>query len=144
MDKTVTVSGAIEGNLKAIINKKDMDVGMVLYELTPQGEYFQLSYYLGRASYAKDMTHRKLIKPGKLTEIPVSRSRYFSKQLHAGSRLLLVLNIDKNSFAQINYGTGKDVSMETIHDAGEPLVIKWSNQSYIELGISDWPWKQRE
>ncbi|WP_209444282.1 hypothetical protein [Pedobacter borealis] len=47
-----------------------------------------------------------------------------------------MLNIDKNPFAQINYGTGKDVSKETIKDAGTPLKIKWSTESFIELGLS--------
>jgi len=135
-NQAVSVSGALEGQLKAIINKKDMDVGLVLYEITPSGEYFQLSYYLGRASYAYDMSKRKLLKPGKLETIPFYRSRVFSRQLQKGSRLMLVLNIDKNSFAQINYGTGKDVSKETVKDAGLPLEIKWSSESFIELGLS--------
>lgn len=51
-DRLVSVSGPLEGSLKVIINKKDMDAGVVLYEVTPKGEYFQLSYFLGRASYA--------------------------------------------------------------------------------------------
>ncbi|WP_343524639.1 CocE/NonD family hydrolase [Pedobacter sp.] len=135
-NQAVSVSGALEGQLKAIINKKDMDVGLVLYEITPSGEYFQLSYYLGRASYAYDMSKRKLLKPGKLETIPFYRSRVFSRQLQKGSRLMLVLNIDKNPFAQINYGTGKEVSKETIKDAGTPLQIKWSALSFIELGCS--------
>jgi two-component system LytT family response regulator len=42
----------------------------------------------------------------------------------------------EQAFAQINYGTGKDVSKETIQDAGEPLNIKWSTDSFIEVGIS--------
>ena len=136
-EKAVSVSGALQGELKAVINKKDMDVGLVLYELTPDGSYFQLSYYLGRASYAKDMSSRQLLLPGKLETIPFYRSRLFSKQLQKGSRLLLVLNIDKNPYAQINYGTGKNVSFETVKDAGDPLEIRWSTQSFIELGVSD-------
>jgi putative CocE/NonD family hydrolase len=136
-EKAVSVSGALQGELKAVINKKDMDVGLVLYEVTPDGSYFYLSYYLGRASYAHDMSKRKLLVPGKLETIPFYRSRLFSKQLQKGSRLLLVLNIDKNPFAQINYGTGKDVSFETVKDAGEPLEIRWSSESFIELGVSD-------
>ncbi|MBE9461982.1 hypothetical protein ACFP1I_31900 [Dyadobacter subterraneus] len=51
LEKAVSVSGALQGELKAIINKKDMEVGLALYEITPNGSYFQLSYYLGRASY---------------------------------------------------------------------------------------------
>lgn len=135
-DKPVSISGLLQGALKAIINKKDMDIGIVLYELTEKGEYFQLSYFLGRASYAREMDRRKLLIPGKLETIPFQRSRIFSKQLEKGSRLLVVLNIDKNPFAQINYGTGKDVSVETIRDAGEPLKIKWSTNSFIDIGIS--------
>jgi putative CocE/NonD family hydrolase len=134
--ESVSVSGALQGELKAIINKKDIDVGLVLYEVTPAGEYFQLSYYLGRASYAYDMSKRKLLHPGKLETIPFYRSRVFSRQLRKGSRLLLVLNVDKNPFAQINYGTGKDVNRETVKDAGIPLEIKWSTRSFIELGFS--------
>lgn len=135
-ETAVTVSGSLQGKLKAIINKKDMDIGLTLYELTPEGQYFQLSYFLGRASYAHDSSRRKLLRPGKEEMIPFYRSRVFSRQLKKGSRLLLMLNIDKNPFAEINYGTGKQVSRETIKDAGEPLKIKWSTQSYIDLGIS--------
>ena len=135
-DKPVSISGVLQGVLKAIINKKDMDIGVVLYELTPKGEYFQLSYFLGRASYAQDRTKRHLLTPGKLETIPFIRSRVFSKQLSKGSRLVMVLNIDKNPFAQINYGTGKDVSVETVKDAGAPLEIRWSTESWLEIGIS--------
>jgi len=135
-DSPVSVSGLFEGSLKVIINKKDIDIGVVLYEIKPTGEYFQLSYFLGRASYANSMEKRRLLTPGNRETIPFTRSRLFSRQLSKGSRLLVVLNIDKNPFAQINYGTGKDVSKETIQDAGEPLNIKWSTDSFIELGIS--------
>jgi uncharacterized protein len=40
-----------------------------------------------------------------------------SKRLSKGSRLLLTLNVNKHGFSQINYGTGKDVSDESITDA---------------------------
>jgi hypothetical protein len=52
-----------------------------------------------------------------------------------GSRLLVIVNINKNPLAQINYGTGKDVSDESIADAGEPLKVKWYNDSYIDVPI---------
>ncbi|WP_316744931.1 CocE/NonD family hydrolase [Pedobacter antarcticus] len=136
-DAVVNVSGLLKGNLQVTINKKDMDFGLSLYEVTPTGEYFQLSYFLGRASYAKDMSRRRLLNPGKVTDIPFYRSRVFSKRLNKGSRLLIMLNINKNPFSEINYGTGKPVSTETISDAGIPLEIKWYNQSYIELGFSN-------
>lgn len=135
-EEPVTVSGQVEGVLKARINKKDMDISLSLYEVMPDGKYFQLSYYIGRASYAKDQAQRHLLHPGKWETIPMQRSRLFSKQLQKGSRLLAVLNINKNPFSQVNYGTGKDVSTETVHDAGAPLQIQWGTDSYLELGIS--------
>ncbi|MFW2475850.1 MAG: CocE/NonD family hydrolase [Sediminibacterium sp.] len=135
-NEDITVSGQIEGVLKAIINKRDMDIGLTLYEVMPDETFFHLTYYIGRASYAKDMTTRRLLTPGKLASIPISRSRLFSKKVQKGSRLLLVLNINKNPFSEVNYGSGKIVNTESIKDAGKPLSIQWSNESFIQLGIS--------
>ncbi len=39
----------------------------------------------------------------------------------------------KKTFSQLNYGTGKNVSDETIKDAKEPLQVKWYNDSFIEI-----------
>ncbi|MBS1522496.1 MAG: CocE/NonD family hydrolase [Bacteroidetes bacterium] len=134
-DKPVQVNGMFSGELKAIINKKDMDVTVVLYEVTPEGKYFELSYFLGRASYAKDMSKRVLLHSGKIESIPFNRTRMVSRQLSKGSRLLVVLNVDKNPFAQVNYGTGKDVSKETVADAGKPLKIQWCNDSFVSVPV---------
>jgi putative CocE/NonD family hydrolase len=134
-DGPVAVDGMFSGVLKASINKKDMDIGVVLYEVMPDGRYFHLSYFLGRASYAKDMSTRNLLTPGKVETIPFERTRMVSRQLSKGSRLLVLLNINKNPFAQINYGTGKDVSDEDIRDAKEPLKIKWYTDSFIKIPV---------
>ena len=47
----------------------------------------------------------------------------------------MVIGVVRNPGQQINYGTGKDVSDETIADAGEPLTIRWSNRSYLDLPV---------
>jgi predicted acyl esterase len=135
-DEPLSINGTFQGVLKASINKKDMDIGVVLYEVLPDGRYFHLSYYLGRASYAKDMSKRKILTPGKIETIPFERTRMVSRQINKGSRLLVALNINKNPFAQINYGTGKDVSDENIADAMEPLKIKWYNDSFIQIPVT--------
>ncbi|GAB3513818.1 hypothetical protein GCM10027341_56290 [Spirosoma knui] len=129
------VNGSFLGQLTISLNKKDVDLGLTLYELTPTGEYFHLSYYLGRASYAKDMTKRSLLRPGKRTTIAFSNTHLVSKQVGKGSRLVLAVNVNKNPFSQLNYGTGKAVSTETISDAKEPLQIKWYNSSYINVPV---------
>lgn len=37
---------------------------------------------------------------------------------------------------QINYGSGKDVSDETLADAGEPLRIEWLGGSWLEVPLA--------
>ncbi|MGV8942337.1 MAG: CocE/NonD family hydrolase [Lysobacter sp.] len=134
-DESVSVSGMFSGTLKVTINKRDFDFGAVLYEVMPDGTLFQLSYYLGRASFADDMSVRRLLTPGRTESIPIKRSLLVSRQLQKGSRLLVVLDVNLNQYHQINYGTGRDVSHESIADAGEPLVVAWHNNSYLEIPI---------
>jgi uncharacterized protein len=128
----VDASG-FDGVIHTIINKRDMDIGLVLYEMLPNGRLMELSYYLGRASYARDMNVRELLTPGKEAVIPFDRSFLFSKRIEKGSRLLLTLDVNMNPFAQVNYGTGKDVSSEDIHDAKTPLEVQWLTSSYIRI-----------
>ncbi|OBS12615.1 peptidase S15 [Elizabethkingia miricola] len=135
MDKAILINGSFLGQLKLSINKRDADIGVTLYELTPNGEYFHLSYYIGRASYAKDITKRNLLKPGEATVIDFSNTHLISKHLDKGSRLVVAVNVNKNPFSQLNYGTGKDVSTETMKDAGEPLLIKWYTDSYVKIPV---------
>lgn len=129
------VNGSFLGQLKISINKKDVDVGVTLYELMPNGEYFHLSYYIGRASYAKNIEQRNLLKPNTITAVDFTNTHLVSKQLSKGSRLVVYVNVNKNPFAQLNYGTGKEVSTETIQDAKELLQIKWYNDSYIIIPV---------
>ena len=135
-NEPISIDGMFSGTLRASVNKKDMDVGVVLYEVMPDGKYFHLSYFLGRASYAKGMEKRELLRPGVIESIPFERTRMVSRRLSKGSRLLVVLNVNKNPSAQINYGTGKDVSNETILDAKAPLKIKWYTDSFIKIPVS--------
>jgi putative CocE/NonD family hydrolase len=132
----LSVNGQITGILKASINKRDMDFAVAVYEVMPDGRYFNLLYYLGRASYARDMSHRRLLTPGKIETIPFTRTGIVSRQLSPGSRLLVLLTVNKNGNAQINYGTGKDVSDESIADAKTPLEVRWYCDSVVEVPVS--------
>ena len=133
--KEFTINGSFTGNLWATINKKDMDVSLALYELMPDGRYFFLTRYVGRASYANNNSKRQLLQPNKKESIPFENTRFVSKKINKGSRLVILLNINKHPFEIINYGSGKPVSEETIQDAGEPLQIKWHNDSYIKIPV---------
>jgi predicted acyl esterase len=119
-----------------MINKRDMDFTLAVYEVLPDGRYFNLAYYLGRASYARDMSRRKLMTPGTIETIPFSRTGIISRQLSRGSRILVLLTVEKSPFAQVNYGTGQDVSDESIADAKEPLQVRWYNDSTIRVPVS--------
>jgi hypothetical protein len=135
--KPLSVNGQISGEIRTMINKRDMDFSVAVYEVMPDGRFFNLAYYLGRASYAWDMSHRRLLEPGKIETIRFSRTGIVSRQLRRGSRLLVLFTVNKNPFAQINYGTGKDVSDESIADAKEPLKVRWYTDSSINVPISD-------
>ena len=138
-EKPITISGVFYGEIKAIINKKDFDLNIRLYEQLSDGTYFNLSSFLGRASYANDRSKRKLIEPGKEEIIPFSNSFFTSKKLSKGSRLVILVGVNKNKYWQVNYGTGKDVSDETIEDGKVPLQIKWMNDSYIKIPV----WREK-
>ncbi|MDQ6472598.1 CocE/NonD family hydrolase [Flavobacterium sp. LHD-80] len=133
--ESILVNGSFLGEIKASINKKDMDIGVTLYEVMPDGKYFHLAYFIGRASYAKDIEKRNLLKPDSVELIPFTNTHLVSKQLSKGSRLLITLNVNKNPFSEINYGTGKIVTEESIEDAKEPLKIKWYNDSFVKIPI---------
>ena len=119
------------------INKKDLDIAIDLIQIKPNGEVFYLSDYIGRASYAKDSANRQLLKPNKIEVIPVKNASFVSKKIEKGSKLVLLFGVSKSKYWQINYGTGKDVSDESIVDADIPLEVKWYNDSYIEIPIID-------
>ena len=135
LEEDMLINGAFGGEIRAIINKRDVDVGVTLYELRPDGKYFHLSYVIDRASYAEDPSRRQLLTPGQIARIPLTMTKLISKKLSKGSRLVVYLNVNKNPFSQLNYGTGKDVSDETIADAKQKLRVQWSNQSFIRIPV---------
>ena len=134
-EEAVEISGIISGELVATINKRDFDLALTFYELQPDGIYFYLTYFRGRASYAEDRSKRLLLAPGERTQIPFDTGRLISRQLSKGSRLVVLLNGNKHPFEQINYGTGRDVSDESLDDAKEPLRIEWGTESVVRVPV---------
>jgi putative CocE/NonD family hydrolase len=131
--QAVEISGLFSGRLDFVTNKKDFDFAVELYEQTAQGEYVELSFFLGRASYVRDRSHRRLLTPGRRERLEFRSGRLTSRRFAPGSRLVAVLRIIKAPGAQINYGTGKDVSDETVADGKEPLKIRWSAASFLDI-----------
>jgi hypothetical protein len=61
--------------------------------------------------------------------------RLTARRVATGSRIVVVLGIVKRPDRQINYGTGDDVSEESIEDARVPMKIRWYNDSYVDIPV---------
>ena len=136
-EEDVELSGSVTGAINISINKKDFDFNVLIYEQTSDGKFFSLTLpFTTRASMSRDIEKRTLLTPNQKTSIPINNFRMSSKKIKKGSRIVVMLNGIKHPFNQINYGTGKDVSEESIKDAKEPIQIKWYTDSYIQLPIN--------
>lgn len=135
LTEDLIINGSFFGNLEFSINKRDVDYSVIIYQLTPKNTYFHLSYFIGRASYAKNREKRDLLVPNKYTKTPFNNTKLISKKIEKGSRFVVVVNVNKNNNAQINYGTGKDVNKEDIKDASTPLQINFTGNSSISLPV---------
>jgi uncharacterized protein len=135
--KPTEIDGLFSGRLDFTVNKLDMDPNIMLYELSADGDYVRLftPSFEFRASYVRDRVHRQLLEAGSRQQLTFRSERMTSRQLQAGSRLVMVLGINKRPDREINYGTGKDVSEESIEDGKIPLKIRWYNDSYIEVPV---------
>lgn len=136
LEQDTELSGRFTGQMQVAVNKKDIDYSVVLFEQMPDRRLFYLSHFMGRASHARSNEVRTLLQPGKKTALPFENTYITSRRLSKGSRLVVIVNVNKSPSEQINYGTGRDVSSETIADAGELLRIKWYNDSFIRLPVS--------
>ncbi|MCD9032172.1 CocE/NonD family hydrolase [Luteimonas sp. Y-2-2-4F] len=134
-ERPMDVVGTWSGELTLRIDKRDVDFTAVLYELMADGRTQQLSYYLGRASHARDMTVRTLLEPGAWTVVPFERTRMTGRRMAAGSRLLVVVDVLQDPMHQVNHGTGRDVSDESVADAGAPLRIDWHSDSVVRVPL---------
>jgi putative CocE/NonD family hydrolase len=130
----VEISGALSGRLDFKINKLDVDLNVTLYEQSPDGGYLRLSDpYEFRASYVRDSIHRHLLKAGERQQLAFKSEQMMSRRLQPGSRMVLVLGVNKRPDREINYGTGNDVGAESVADAAAPLRIEWYGSSYIDI-----------
>jgi putative CocE/NonD family hydrolase len=135
LPKPIEFSGLFSGRLDFTVNKMDMDLTITLYELLANGDYVRLfsPTYEFRASYVRDRVHRHLLKAGERQELAFKSERLTSRQLQKGSRLVMVLGISKRPDREINYGTGGDVSEESIADGRTPLKMFLFGDSYLDI-----------
>jgi hypothetical protein len=134
------IVGGFSGRFEVVINKRDFDLSIALYEQRADGSYFPLHAhlaFLGRASFMADRSRRTLLRPGRVERLAFESQMITARRLEAGSRIVAVVAVPKQPGIQINYGTGGDVSAESIADAGAPLRVRWMAGSWLEIGLRD-------
>jgi predicted acyl esterase len=131
------LAGAFNGVLDFRINKRDVDVVLAVYELTAQGEYLDLGWWIQRASYNADRRQRQLLDPDASQQLQVKDTRLLGRRLAAGSRIVVTLGVIKQPDRQLNLGSGKEPSDEVIADAGAPMEIQWRGSSCLQFGMRE-------
>ena len=128
------VDGSLRGEFDIKPSRQDLDLSVSLYEQTASGEY-QLLFepYDFRASYAGHRVKRRLLRAGERQSLAFTAERVTARKLAAGSRLVLLIGLNKRPDRQINYGSGKDVNSETIADAVRPVRVRWHARSHVEI-----------
>jgi predicted acyl esterase len=129
------LNGLFSARLDFTVNKMDMDLNIILYEHTANGDYIRLFSPTNeaRASYAQDRVHRHLLKAGERQTLSFRGERMTSRRLEAGSRLVVILGISKRPDREINYGMGDDVSEESMADGAAPIKVRWYGDSYVDI-----------
>jgi hypothetical protein len=137
LPQPLDLSGQISGQLDFSVNRMDADLTFAVYEALSDGQYLALydPVYAFRASYAEDRAHRHLLKAGERQQLKFTVERLSSRRLQAGSRIVVVLGINKNAEQQINYGGGDDVNAESLEDDAAPLLVRWYSSSYVDLPV---------
>ena len=134
LPKDTEIDGSLRGEFDITPSRQDVDLSVSLYEQTASGEY-QLLFepYDFRASYAGHRVNRRLLQAGVRQPLAFTTERVTARKLAAGSRLVLVVGLNKRPDRQINYGSGKDVNSEFIADAKRPVRVRWHAGSHVEI-----------
>jgi putative CocE/NonD family hydrolase len=137
LPKSIEVNGPFSARLDFSVNKMDVDLNIILYEHQANGDYVRLFSPTEeiRASYARDRVHRHLLKAGERQALNFQGERMTSRLLQPGSRIVMILGISKRPDREINYGTGNDVSEESLADGAPAIKVRWFNDSYIDLPV---------
>jgi hypothetical protein len=133
------VAGRISGRLRLESNKRDLDLTVALYELLPNGSYLHLFAPAEefRASYLHDPSHRRLLVAGTAESLDFTSARITAVRVESGARLVMVLRVSKRPDHEINYGSGRAVSGDSIASAHTPVKLSLLRGSYLNLPITE-------
>ena len=133
------IAGRFSGRLRLETNKRDLDLTVALYELLPDGSYLHLFAPAEefRASYLRDPAHRRLLAPGTPESLDFTAARITAVRVESGARLVMVLRVSKRPDREVNYGSGRAVSGDSIASARTPVRLSLLRGSYLDLPITE-------
>ncbi|HEX8754889.1 MAG TPA: CocE/NonD family hydrolase, partial [Steroidobacteraceae bacterium] len=135
------IAGRFTGRLRVRTNKRDLDLTVALYELLPDGNYFHLFAPAEefRASLLHDPARRRLLRPGAAEWLAFTSARITAVRIESGARLVMVLRVIKRADREVNYGSGRAVSADSIASGHTPVKLALLRGSYLELPITEQP-----
>jgi uncharacterized protein len=133
------IAGQFSGRLLLHTNKRDLDLTVSLYELLPDGNYFHLFAPAEefRASYLHDPSHRRLLAPGAAEWLTFTGRRITGVRVESGARLVMVLRVSKRPNREINYGSGRATSGDSIAAGRVPVKLSLLRGSYLDLAVTE-------
>ena len=133
------IAGRFSGRLRLRVNKRDLDLTVALYELLPDGNYFHLFAPAEefRASYLHAPGSRRLLTPGAAESLDFTSARITAVRVESGARLVMVLRVSKLPDREINYGSGRAVSGDSIASGRTPVKLSLLRGSYLDLPIAE-------
>lgn len=136
LHQPLEVAGLFSGAFDLTLNRMDVDLNITVYEQLADGRYLRVADpYEFRASYLSDRTTRQLLQNGVRQQLPFTSERLIGHRFQPGSRVLLVLAVNKRPDQEINYGTGQDVSEESLDPVAGPLRIRWHGGSHVDFPV---------
>ncbi len=135
------IAGRFGGRLHMRVNKRDVDLTVALYELLPDGNYFHLFAPAEefRASQLRDPARRRLLLPDAPEWLDFTSARITAVRVESGARLVMVLRVSKLADREINYGSGRAASGDSIASGRTPVRLSLLRGSYLDLPIAEQP-----
>ncbi len=119
----VILNGTITADLYLSLSAPDADIMLSWWEKDAEGKLWPLSQTVQRLSYCFDKSRRILWEKDKIYHVTLNNAYWMAKQMKKGSRLIMTVSPLADKGWEKNYGSGKNVSTETIQD-GRPVELK--------------------
>lgn len=130
----IILNGSFTADLYISSITPDADIMISLWEVDSSGVKWPLSRMVQRLSLSIDKTKNSYWEKGRKYHITLTETQWISKLVKKGSRLLFTISPVANVFWQKNYGSSKDVSVQTLQDAMQ-CELKFYPESYISIPV---------